>query len=193
MKRFKLERVILIGSVEDDLTSGEQLIFEKDIDISSAIVKSVIDGKVVMEYETQKENFKGDDITPVIECSTIDDLEDCGYVMDSKELVPRSATEDEINSLNEYFKREVRDSAFPMDTDFVPVGPNSLKVFEINEDYKILIHLTCSVMSYSDGNPSVLFDSMKYALRYGTIYSYDDEDHLDDVDIDISDITNLLN
>lgn len=192
MKRFKLEKVILIGSTEDEITPGEQLYFDKDIDICSGVVSSVVGNNVVIEYEPIKENFKGDDITPIIDCSTYDDLKYYGYEMDSDELTPRDATEYETNCLNDYFKREMRNSIIGTDEDFEPINSNSLKVFEINEDYKILIHLTCSVMTYSKGSSSVLFDSTKYALRYGVVYSYDDGDHLDDVDIDISGITNLL-
>jgi hypothetical protein len=69
-------------------------------------------------------------------------------------------------------------------------------VFDVTDDFKILVSSRCHIVLYSDGSKRVENLDFKYAIKYGFIYPYEDFGDFgevqDDIEEDISSITSIL-
>jgi hypothetical protein len=194
-KHFKIENIVLTGTVDGDIELGEQLMLDHDITTNGGIVVSKVDNNVVVKYETLKKNIHKEDITPKIGYITSTDIKESFEkevtLKEYHSVYPRSIKDDEYNLMDGYVRNLVVKSSGDENL-HESLDRNELRVIDVTEDYKVIIHEYYFVNEYEDGSKTIDWGTERYALKYGIIYPYNSQEEGDTVDVDITGLSDIL-
>lgn len=189
MKKLKIEKVLVFGKLdnEEDLDIGQVFYMDEPLSISlleygGEISNCTDETKVGQKvFEINLENHEVDLLNE--EESGLDT-----YVVESKNYRPRLAFQSEIELINDYLVKEMS----CQEKDLITLGLNPI-VYDINEDFKLLVSTQISRCVLSDGKVMINFNAIKYAIKHGHVYEYENYDDLwDDENVNINQIMEIL-
>jgi len=189
MKKFTIEKILVFGKLDDDkgLDIGETFYMDESLTIpllqyGGEISDCTDDTKVGQKvFELDLENHEVDLLNE--EESGLDT-----YVVESKNYRPRLAVQSEIDLINDYLVKEMS----CQEKDLITLGLNPI-VYDINEDFKLLVSTQISRCVLSDGKVMINFNAIKYAIKHGHVYEYENYDDLwDDENVNINQIMEIL-
>ena len=212
-KYFKINNIQLSGTIiGGNIDIMEQMILDHDISVPSGVVIKKQGNEITIKYETLKKNIHNDDITPTIEFNSTKDFskEQAIDLNDYNRLKTRDINDEEYNAINEYNKRlefkadryfnpleegdieEIETQKFT-EHEYENIDRNELSVTDITEDFKIITHSSTLMNLWSNGTKTIDWGTERYALKYGIIYPYNSNQNSDDVDVDLSGLSDILN
>jgi hypothetical protein len=212
-KYFKINNIQLSGTIiGGEIHIMEQMILDHEISVPSGVVIKKQGDEITIMYETLKKNIHNDDITPTIEFNSTKDFskEQAIDLNDYIRLKTRDINDEEYTAINEYNKRlelkadryfnpledgdieEIETQKFT-EHEYEDIARHELSVVDVTEDYKVLIHNFTFVNLWSDGTKTIDWGTERYALKYGIIYPYNSNQDSDDVDVDLSGLSDILN
>ena len=212
-KYFKINNIQLSGTIiGGNIDIMEQMILDHDISVPSGVVIKKQGNEITIKYETLKKNIHNDDITPTIEFNSTKDFskEHAIDLNDYNRLKTRDINDEEYNAINEYNKRlefkadryfnpleegdieEIETQKFT-EHEYENIDRNELSVTDITEDFKIITHSSTLMNLWSNGTKTIDWGTERYALKYGIIYPYNSNQNSDDVDVDLSGLSDILN
>ena len=212
-KYFKINNIQLSGTIiGGNIDIMEQMILDHDISVPSGVVIKKQGNEITIKYETLKKNIHNDDITPTIEFNSTKDFskEQAIDLNDYNRLKTRDINDEEYNAINEYNKclefkadryfnpleegdiEEIETQKFT-EHEYENIDRNELSVTDITEDFKIITHSSTLMNLWSNGTKTIDWGTERYALKYGIIYPYNSNQNSDDVDVDLSGLSDILN
>jgi hypothetical protein len=201
MKKLKIKGAIFFTD-KDESIKNEIIFLDDDIKIDNLLALNERFNFIDLENPNSKDescfywkpNPTNDESLDVGYFTTNELLDKAVTSLDIKPLNPRIATIDEIKILENYWLKE---HILSTREEIINDLKESIQiVFDVTDDFKILISSSCQIVMYSDGTKRVENIEFKYAIKYGFIYPYDDIGDFgevqDDIEEDISSITSIL-
>jgi hypothetical protein len=112
---------------------------------------------------------------------TVSDMQEVqpDEIISDKKPNSRPSTKEELDLINTYIK--INDSEIGDYTTYI-LGENNLLVF-VNIVF---------VQYYKNDTPKLFTSQERYYIKYGIVYPIDNDTEIDDLDEDISEITNII-
>jgi len=191
MKKMKINSVIIIAEEERNLENPERAIeaaklpmpiyFDDTIKIDSAILLAYDGNKKII-----KANIDNDEKYSYFTVSDMQEVEPDEIISDKKPK-SRPSTKEEIELISTYLKSNNNPLELGLneeDYDFT--------TYILGENNLLVIINIVFVQYYKNDTPKLFTSQDRYYIKYGIVYPIDNDTEIDDLDEDISEITNII-
>jgi len=192
MKKLKIKAAIFF--TDNDESINEPIYLDEEIKISNLLSSSEIESLNSNESILLWKPYHNNKPLDVGYWTYKELLDKSVTSLDTNPLNARIASIDEMNILENYWLKE--DKGSTREEIINDLKESIHIVFDVTDDFKILVSSRCHIVLYSDGSKRVENLDFKYAIKYGFIYPYEDSGDFgevqDDIEEDISSITSIL-
>jgi hypothetical protein len=209
---FKIDKIILTGQINgENVEINDNMFLEHSISVTSGKVTQKDGENITIVYDTLKRNMYNNDITPTIAYNLPKNFEiDNGPTLEEyHRLDPRPPKDNEYNALNDYNKKlelnadrhfnpleegdiEIIENQKFLEVEYKDINRDELSVVDVSDDFKMILHNYMHLNIWTDGTKTIDWGLDRYALKYGIIYPYNEHEDMDDVDVDISGLSDIL-
>jgi len=190
---MKINSLIIIAEEERNLENPERAIEAAKLPVPIYFDDTIkIDSAIVLAYDGNKKIIKAnidgnDEKHSYFTLSDMQEVEPDEIISDKKPK-SRPSTKEEIELIITYLKSKHNNSLFlgfnEEDGDFT--------TYILGENNLLVIINIVFVQHYKNDTPKLFTSQEKYYIKYGIVYPIDNDTEIDDLDEDITEITNII-